>query len=121
MSKPHRKRNRRSSQRPGRMADAAARRRKTWTIEQLEARHMMSADYSILTQVVDQAFERASNLSKYTQQQLNSAQQWIIRTKNGVTESQIEAMTGYNFTKFPQGPANIYKLNTQGKTASDNV
>src|SRR5690606_32818894 len=93
-------------------------RKKAWTLEQLEQRHMMSADSGVqlvsMDAYIDAVFARASNLAQYTQAELEAAKSWVVRAEQGTTEAQIEAATGLNFATFTAGEGNIYLLDSTG-------
>lgn len=79
---------------------------------------MMSADSGVqLTSMdayIDAIYARASNLSQYTQSELEAAKSWVVRTELGTTEAQIEAATGLDFATFTVGDGNIFLLDTTG-------
>ena len=137
MSKSPRKRNRqrRGSENPSR------RRKKTWTLEQLEQRHMLSADTMIppvldhefettvegqqilnaIEQVMDRSFAQAAKLDQYTQAQLNSAPRWVVKAHFGVTAAQLKATTGFHFTSYEGGGGDIFLLDATGLTPNQIV
>ena len=128
MSKSPRKRNR---VRGGSRGKAGSGRPRSWKLEELEARHMLSAEglgcpalidnetdtvvenvsiVDAVQQMVDRSFERAAQLDKYTAEQLNSAPRWVARVKAGVTEAQLEAATGLGFDAYAGGNGDIFLL-----------
>ncbi len=112
-------------------------------VERLEERHMMTAATGDIASLVasavsydsstpegraamwdreiENAFQFSANLSNYTQQQIDGASSWVVRTNPGITPEQLSAATGLSVTGAYGNLANSYYVATAGVASSSDL